>query len=115
MRKIRLAVVSGIAALAVLSGQHVAAQSRGLGRLNGTITSEAGEPLAGVVVKVAFGSDELEGKSDNSGKWVVSGIGKGQFTAEFSKDGFETKRIKLVVEREVMQSEPIKISLKKVA
>jgi hypothetical protein len=115
MRKTRYAVACGITALALWSGQHVTAQSRGLGRLNGTITSESGEPLAGVVVKVSAGSDELEGKSDNSGKWAVAGIGKGQFTAEFSKDGFETKRIKLVVEREVMQSEPIKVSLKKVA
>jgi hypothetical protein len=115
MRKMRYAIISGIAALAVLSGQNVTAQSRGLGRLNGTITSEAGEPIAGVVVKVSLGSDALEGKSDNSGKWAVAGVGKGKFTAEFSKDGFETKRVNLVVEKEVMQSEPIKISLKKAA
>jgi hypothetical protein len=112
MRKIRTAAVTGIAAL-VLVGQNVTAQMRGLGRLNGTITSEAGEPLAGVVVKVVAGSDELEGRSDTSGKWAVSGVGKGKFTAEFSKDGFETKRVNLVVEKEVMQSEPIKVSLKK--
>lgn len=113
MRKIRYAVVTGLAAIALIGSQHVAAQTRGLGRLNGTITSEAGEPLAGVVVKVVAGPDELEGKSDNSGKWAVSGVGKGKFTAEFSKDGFETKRINLVVEKEVMQSEPIKVSMKK--
>jgi hypothetical protein len=96
-----------------VSGQDAGAQTRGLGRLNGTVTSEAGEPIAGAVVKVVAGSDELEGKSDNSGRWAVSGVGKGKFTAEFSKDGFETKRINLVVEKEVMQSEPIKVSLKK--
>jgi hypothetical protein len=115
MRNIRYAVICGIAALTLVSGQNVIAQSRGLGRLNGTVTSEGGEPIAGAVVKVTFGSDELEGKSDSTGKWAVAGIGKGQFTAEFSKDGFETKRVKLVVEKEVMQSEPIKISLKKSA
>jgi hypothetical protein len=97
MRNIRYAIITGVAALALLSGQNATAQSRGLGRLNGTITSEAGEPIAGVVVKVAIGSDELEGKSDNS------------------KDGFETKRLKLMIEKEVMQSDPIKVSLKKVA
>jgi hypothetical protein len=111
--KIRYAVITGIAALTLVSGQNVTAQTRGLGRLNGTITSEAGEPIAGVVVKVAVGSDELEGKSDTSGKWAVSGVGKGKFTAEFIKDGFETKRVNLVLEKEVMQSEPIKVSLKK--
>jgi carboxypeptidase family protein len=113
MRTIRYAVISGIAAIAIVSGQHAHAQTRGLGRLNGTITSEAGEPIAGVVVKLVAGSDSLEGKSDNSGKWAVSGVGKGKFTAEFSKDGFETKRINVVVEKEVMQSEPIKVALKK--
>jgi hypothetical protein len=113
MRKIRYAVISGIAAAAMLSGQHATAQTRGLGRLNGTVTSEAGDPIAGAVVKVVIGGDELEGKSDTSGKWAVSGIGKGKFTAEFSKDGFETKRVNLVLEKEVMQSEPIKVSMKK--
>jgi hypothetical protein len=113
MRKIRYAVIGGIAALTLITGQHAAAQTRGLGRLNGTIVSEAGEPIAGVVIKVAAGGDELAGKSDNSGKWAVSGVGKGKFTAEFSKDGFETKRINLVIEKEVMQSEPIKVAMKK--
>jgi hypothetical protein len=113
MRKIRYAVVTGIAALTLISGQYAAAQTRGLGRLNGTITSDSGEPVPGVVVKVAAGGDELEGKSDNSGKWAISGVGKGKFTAEFTKDGFETKKINLVIEKEVMQSEPIKVSMKK--
>jgi hypothetical protein len=113
MRRIRYAVIIGFAAAAVVSGQPATAQSRGLGRLNGTVTSEAGEPIAGAVVKVVIGSDELEGKSDSAGRWAVSGIGKGKFTAEFSKDGFVTKRVNLVVEKEVMQSEPIKVSLKK--
>ena len=113
MRRIRYAAIIGLAAAAVSSGQPATAQSRGLGRLNGTVTSEAGEPIAGAVVKVVVGADALEGKSDNSGKWAVSGIGKGKFTAEFSKDGFETKRVNLVIEKEVMQSEPIKVSMKK--
>jgi hypothetical protein len=113
MRRIRYAVTISIVAAAVFIGQHATAQTRGLGRLNGTVTSEAGEPIAGAVVKVVIGSDELEGKSDTSGKWAVSGIGKGKFTAEFSKDGFETKRVNLVLEKEVMQSEPIKVSMKK--
>ena len=55
------------------------------------------------------------GKSDGTGKWAVSGLGKGQFFAEFSKAGFETKRVRLVIEKESMSSEPIKIALKKAA
>ena len=107
--------VAGAALLALVGSQVVTAQSRGLGRINGTVTSEAGEPIVGVSVKVEIGNDALEGKSDNSGKWAVSGLGKGQFFAEFSKTGFETKRVRLLIEKETMSSEPIKISLKKSA
>jgi Carboxypeptidase regulatory-like domain len=115
MRTIRCAIISGIVALAVSSAPSVTAQSRGLGRLNGTITSEAGEPIVGAGVRVEIGSEAVEGKSDVAGKWAVTGLGKGQFVAEFSKAGFETKRVRLVIEKEMMQSEPIKIALKKSA
>jgi hypothetical protein len=67
------------------------------------------------MVKVEIGSDALEGRSDASGKWAVSGLGKGEFFAEFSKSGFETKRVRLVIEKESINSDPIKISLKKAA
>ena len=116
MSSIRRALcLAGVALLSVVTAQNVTAQSRGLGRISGTISSEAGEPIAGAVVKVEIGSDALEGKSDGTGKWAVSGLGKGQFFAEFSKAGFETKRVRLVIEKESMSSEPIKIALKKAA
>jgi hypothetical protein len=116
MRTLRVIVTLGVIALvAVLTAHHASAQARGLGRLNGTIMSEAGEPIVGAVIKVEIGSDALEGKSDNAGKWAVMGLGKGQFVAEFSKAGFETKRVRLVVEKESLQPEPIKIALKKSA
>ncbi len=116
MSKIRWALtVAGVALLATLTTQGVTAQSRGLGRINGTVLSESGEPIAGATVKVEIGSDALEGKSDSSGKWAVSGLGKGQFFAEFSKSGYETKRVRLMVEKETINSDPIKIALKKSA
>ncbi|HEU4693339.1 MAG TPA: carboxypeptidase-like regulatory domain-containing protein [Vicinamibacterales bacterium] len=114
MSKIRGAfILAGVAMLSVMTAQSGSAQSRGLGRISGTISSEAGEPLVGAAVKIEIGSDALEGKSDGAGKWAVSGLGKGQFVAEFSKDGFETKRVRLVIEKESMSSDPIKIALKK--
>jgi hypothetical protein len=116
MSRIRRALIlAGVAMLSVAAAPGVTAQSRGLGRISGTISSEAGEPIVGAAVKVEIGNDALEGKSDGSGKWYVAGIGKGQFFAEFSKDGFETKRVRLVIEKESMSSDPIKISLKKSA
>jgi len=105
--------IVGITVMAALAAQAVQAQSRGLGRINGTVAAESGEPIAGVIVKVEVGDDSIEGKSDGTGKWAVSGLGKGQFFVEFLKAGFETKRVRLVIEKETMQSDPIKIQLKK--
>ena len=114
MSKIRGAfILAGVAMLSVMTAQGVTAQSRGLGRISGTVSSESGEPIVGAFVKVEVGSDALQSKSDGSGKWAISGLGKGQFFAEFSKDGFETKRVRLLIEKESMASEAIKIALKK--
>lgn len=116
MSKLRCALtLAGVALLAILQTQAVTAQARGLGRITGTVLSEAGDPISGAMVKVEIGSDALEGRSDASGKWAVSGLGKGEFFAEFSKSGFETKRVRLVIEKESINSDPIKISLKKAA
>lgn len=114
MSKFRGALIlAGVAMLSAMTAQGVTAQSRGLGRISGTVSSESGDPIVGAAVKIAIGSDALESKSDGAGKWAVSGLGKGQFFAEFSKDGFETKRVRLVIEKESMSSDPIKIALKK--
>jgi carboxypeptidase family protein len=114
MSRIRRAfILAGVAVLSAMTAQSVTAQSRGLGRISGTVSSESGEPIAGAAVKVEIGADALEGKSDGSGKWAVSGLGKGQFFMEISKDGFETKRVRLVIEKESMSSDPIKVALKK--
>lgn len=92
-----------------------ATQTRGLGMVNGTVTSEGGDPIAGATVKLAVADGSVQQQSDSSGRWVLMGIGKGEFVIEVSKAGFETKRMKLIVERESMQSPPVKIALKKSA
>ena len=114
MSRIRAAVIVVALGLVIATNQ-VGAQSRGLGRINGTVTSDAGEPISGVIVKVEIGADALTGNSDVNGKWAVAGLGRGEFFAEFSKPGFETKRVRLLVEKEKIESPPIKISLKKTA
>lgn len=110
-----LLAVAAICAAAFSAPSEGEAQTRGLGRLIGSITSDAGAPLEGAVVRITVADGAIEGRTDGNGRWTVVGVGKGQFTVEFSKDGFETKRVKLTVERESMQPAPIKISLKKSA
>jgi hypothetical protein len=90
------------------------AQSRGMGRVAGTVVDETGAPVADVEIKTATAAGTvLECKSDGSGKWVLGGIGRGEWVVSFTKAGFSTKRIKAIVEREIDRAEPIKITLAK--
>src|SRR5689334_20637340 len=102
----RMCAAIGLVAMVALSGVTTNAQTRGLGILNGTVTSESGEPVAGAQIKfpLADGSN-VEAKTDDSGRWVVSGIGKGEFHMAISKDGYAGKVVKIVVERESMRPE----------
>jgi hypothetical protein len=110
----RIIPAIALAAVVVLGGAPATAQQRGLGVLNGTITTETGEPVAGVVVKLPMADGSaVEAKTDDSGRWVVSGIGKGEFHMSITKDGYAAKVVKIVVERESMRPEPIKLTIKK--
>jgi len=107
------AAVAVVGALA-LTSVPVTAQSRGLGVLIGTVTSEEGEPVAGVLVKVPMkDGSAVEARTNDAGKWNMSGIGKGEFHMIVYKEGWAAKTVKLVVEKETMRPEPIKISIKK--
>jgi len=109
-----IAAVALVGAIA-LTSVPATAQTRGLGVLAGTVTSEdGGEPVAGVLVKVPMkDGSAVEAKTDDSGKWNMSGIGKGEFHMIVYKEGWAAKTVKLVVEKETMRPEPIKISIKK--
>ena len=108
-----IAAVALVGAIA-LTSVPATAQTRGLGVLAGTITEEGGGPVAGVLVKVPMkDGSAVEAKTDDSGKWNMSGIGKGEFHMIVYKEGWAAKTVKLVVEKETMRPEPIKISIKK--
>ena len=110
----RISAALAVAALIGFAGERAAAQSRGLGALAGLVTEEGGGNLSGVLVKLPLpDGSAIEAKSDDSGKWNVNGVGKGEFTMVIYKEGFATKTVKLIVEKETMRPEPIKIVLKK--
>lgn len=115
MLSIRSSFALAIVVIGLAIPSAGAGQSRGMGRVTGTITSESGEPVAGATVKLTVADGTVQQQSDGTGHWVLMGIGKGEFVLEVSKSGFETKRVRLVVERESMQSPPVKVSLKKSA
>ncbi|HET9266997.1 MAG TPA: hypothetical protein VFO31_02485 [Vicinamibacterales bacterium] len=110
----RISAALAVAALIGFAAERAAAQSRGLGALAGSVSEEGGGSLSGVLVKLPLpDGSAIEAKSDDSGKWNVNGIGKGEFTMVIYKEGFATKTVKLIVEKETMRPEPIKIVLKK--
>ena len=110
----RISAALAVAALIGFAGERAAAQSRGLGALAGTVTEEGGGGIAGVLVKLPLpDGSSIEAKTDDSGKWNVNGVGKGEFHMVIYKEGYATKTVKLIVEKETMRPEPVKIALKK--
>jgi hypothetical protein len=103
-----------ILGLLVAAGDVTQAQMRGLGRINGSIADDAGTPVGDAVVKISFSDgSKIEGKSDAKGNWALAGLGRGEFPVSFEKDGFEVKRVKVVIEKELAKTQPIKITMKK--
>ena len=100
--------------LLVAAGAPMHAQMRGLGRINGSIADDGGGVIADAVVKITFSDgSKIEGKSDAKGNWALAGLGRGEFPISFEKDGFEVKRVKIVIEKELAKTQPIKITMKK--
>jgi hypothetical protein len=112
MRKLQMLMVAAIVAMATSAA---VAQVKGMGRLNGKVADEGGTPVDGVSVKLRQGTDVIEATTDAKGQWVLAGVARGNWMVSFEKDGFPTKVVKVLVEKELMRTEPIKITLKKSA
>ncbi len=111
----RWQIVGFIIAVSVCAtAQSGLAQTRGMGRINGTVIDQDGGVVGDVAVKtVTSAGTAIEGKTDAKGGWMLPGIGKGVWTVEFKKDGYVLLKAKVTVEQESLRSEPIKLTLKK--
>lgn len=106
---VAMAVALGGAASALAGGQM-----RGMGRLNGTVVDQSGVPVPVVEVKAIMGSgEEIAGRCDEDGNWIVGGIGRGEWSLEFAKAGFATAHVRALVKKEEMRSDPISVTLRK--
>ena len=93
----------------------VAAQFRGLGRINGKVTDDAGAPLEGVTVVARLTTGgEMKAKTNKKGEWAIGGIASGEWQLDFTKDGYDTRQISVGV-REQERLPPIEIVMKKAA
>lgn len=115
MVRLRLRIFVLVAAALVLASAAAQAQDwRGMGRLAGTVTDEAGHPLEGVTVKL-FLPAVKEGttvKTDKKGEWVAAGVASGQWQIDFSKKGFDSRNLSAGVS-ELSHTPPMTIVMKK--
>jgi len=103
------------AAIVVLCAASAFAQDwRGMGRLAGKVTDEAGAPIEGAIVKGHRAESEggPEAKTNKKGEWTLAGIANGQWDVDIEKPGFEPFRTTIGVV-EASMNPPMNVKLKK--
>jgi predicted Zn-dependent protease len=88
--------------LLTLIATGAAAQVRGDGKIAGKVVdNDSGQPLENVQVKgtLAGQTQAVTAKSNKKGEFNLSGIGSGEWTLEFTKDGFDPQGGKLTVDQ----------------
>jgi tetratricopeptide (TPR) repeat protein len=102
------------AAIAFVLAAPASAQSRGQGHMAGVVKDESGQPVQGVAVKAmkAGEHDEFTDKTNKKGEWAINGIAGGEWNLDFSKDGFETRKV-TVPFSEHTHVPPMEIAIKK--
>ena len=97
-----------------LGASSASAQVRGLGRVQGVVVDSDGNTLGDVAVQTMTSTGVIvTGKSNATGEWSLFGLGKGEWTVSFKKPGFADKRVKLIIEKELTSSNPVKITMTK--
>lgn len=83
-------------AVLIASTVSLAAQVRGEGRITGKVVDEQGQPIANVAItatkKDAQAQAPIEAKSNDKGEFSLTQLATGEWTVEFSKDGFQSQR-----------------------
>jgi thioredoxin-like negative regulator of GroEL len=100
--------------LTVALAAPASAQSRGQGHMAGVVKDDAGHPVEGVAVKaVKTGeTDTFTDKTNKKGEWAINGIAGGQWSVDFTKEGFETRKITVPL-NEFVHVPPMEIAIKK--
>lgn len=112
MRVRRLGIILALLPAAVLAGGVARAQDwhEGRGRLEGTVTSTKGEPIAGATVALRYKGSGPDLKSDKKGHWAILGLAGGDWDIDVSAAGFQQKKISITV-TELSRNQPVILSL----
>jgi thioredoxin-like negative regulator of GroEL len=113
MRSSRIAI-GMLVVVALAASASASAQSRGQGHMAGVVKDESGQNVEGVQVKAvkAGEQDAFTDKTNKKGEWAINGLAGGQWNVDFSKDGYETKKITVPLD-EMVHVPPMNISIKK--
>ena len=86
--------------LFTLVAAAASAQVRGEGRVSGKVTDDKGQPLADVQVKATMTgqTQPVQTKSNKKGEWAINSIAGGEWTIEFTKEGFDPQNGKVKVD-----------------
>lgn len=94
-----------VAALAAGQGWH-----QGKGRLEGSVTSTKGEPIAGATLVLRLEGQGPDLKTDKKGHWAILGINGGEWELDVSAPGYQSRKITVKVS-EVTRIPPMAIQL----
>jgi tetratricopeptide (TPR) repeat protein len=104
-----LAVYASLA----LAASALAQDWKGMGRLEGRVTDEAGAPLVEATVKLEL--PERGGgaavRTDRKGRWVLGGIAAGTWNIDVEAEGFTSRRLSVRLPSEASRLAPIEVKL----
>lgn len=110
--RLLLGVAGLLSGLLLVSPPAIAQEWTGKARIEGKITNEKGEPVAGAVVKLQHGKGGgPEVKADKSGHWAYLGLTGGSWDVDVSAPGYETRRTTVQLS-EIHRIPPMIIKLK---
>jgi tetratricopeptide (TPR) repeat protein len=117
-----LAPIALVALIAVLlsSGRLFAQEWKGIGRLQGIVTDEAGKPIDGAKVTLRPGDQTPKAESpgpppvttDKHGKWSMLGLTGGTWAVLIEKDGYITSEGRLKVAESGPPQQAVTVKLK---
>lgn len=121
MRRLELiSLAPGTLALGLALGAAApsAAQDwRGVGRIMGLVTDEAGQPIPGATLKAhcAERGGGTQIQSNKKGEWVLGGVVGCNWAFDISAPGYKTRQISIRLPGESARLAPVKVPLEKAA
>jgi Tfp pilus assembly protein PilF len=106
-RGLVIALLSAAVGGGIASGQD---WHMGKGRLEGIVTSAAGQPIVGATVALRYGGNGPDLKTDKKGHWAILGLAGGSWDVDVSAPGFQSRKISITVS-EMGRNPPVTLSL----